>query len=253
MIKDKKGNPIVALKDWPGAYRMKAGRSAQELATHWLSTTGIPEDVQVLLEKRWGSVTFTEGRPELNTPLPPKGSNGGRMHDLWYTIQTDEGPVTVCVEAKADEPFDVTISEYKKKAKVALTKHPKSRAKARLGDLQSMVWSSLPVNVGALRYQLLSALTGTAIQTSKDQSRFGLLLIHTFNTAATTSLKRWQNDKELDLFLDSLSLRSDSKKYTTRSGCFCGAVDIIVPPEFSHSGMSETVVVYIAKLCTYVP
>ena len=253
MITDNKGRPIVTWKDWPGVARMKTGRSAKELATHWLYTTGIPDDVQALLEKRWGSVTFSEGCPEYNTSLPPKGSNGGRMHDLWCTIQTREGQITVCVEAKADESFDVTIGAYEKEAAQTFALNPRSRSLERLGDLKSMIWLSPPVNVGSLRYQLLSALAGTSIQTSKDASSCGLLLIHTFNTAATTSIKRWQNDKELDMFLDSLSLQQQRKKYTTRNGYFCGTVEVRVPSEFSGSGNVERVLVHIAKLCTYVP
>ena len=256
MLTHKNKKPITTWSDWPNATHMKDERSAKELAKHWTRTSNIPDDVERLLHTRFGTLELKKGNgiPELGTQLPPKGSNGSRMHDLWLKLHHDEAiTVTVCVEAKADEPFDQDIAHFQKQAQATLAKNPKSKQFERLQILQKMLWpTGTPSNIGTLKYQLLSALTGTAIQTLKDGSQYGMLLFHIFNTSDTLSIKRSRNDRDLYAFLDSLSLHTHRKHYTTREGHFFGRAEVHVPTDFSPTGKPRTVHVEIAKLSTFI-
>ena len=245
------GRAIEKWTDWPGKDRMQSGRSAQSLAEHWTSCTNVPSDVQALLDARFGSVRLTAGEPEYGTSLPPKGSRGPRMHDLWLMGRTNEEQVTICIEAKADESFDQTIAEYKLSAKKALSKRPNSQMEERLGHLQEMVWSrGVPPSLDELRYQLLSALSGTAIQTEQDGSQIGVLLFHVFETDKTTSQRRFANDQDLFRFVETLDIRPPPANATTRKGHFIGSVAVRVGADFTLDGVETSVIVHLAKLVT---
>ena len=247
------GRPIAQMSNWPHEDdKWKVGRSAMELARHWTGPDMVPLDVRQLLEAEFGSIHVLEGQPEKATSLPPLHSRGPRMHDLWLKGRLDEDrQVTICVEAKADESFGETVAEYQRAAVAALKKSPNSKMKARLGLLQTMIWGqSLPGVISSLRYQLLSALTGTAIQTLTDQSAMGILLIHVFDTSATTAANRHRNTVELATFLSTLTITPSQT--TTRKGHVLGRVKVTVPADFSPGGTAETVEVHVAKLTTVI-
>jgi hypothetical protein len=241
---------ITRCTDWPHEdAKWKAGRSAMELAKHWTGTRVVPADVDELLTAEFGSVHLVLGQPEKATSLPPKRSRGPRMHDLWLKGSlADKRRITICVEAKADESFGETVAEYQTAAAAALRKSPNSKMLARLCILKNMIWGqNTPVNVTSLRYQLLSALTGTAIQTLMDKSDIGVLLIHVFDTDKTTAANRYKNDVELMDFLCTVTLRPS--RSTTRKGHFFGRVTIIVPAD-SPNEKAHSVEIYVAKLTT---
>ena len=110
------GKPIRGLNDWPRPKRpdlhWKAGRSAMELARAWFrGKTGAPpaELMRVLKSvPDLKDLAAEQATPELVTGLPERGE--GRNHDLWLLAGTAKEKITVCIEAKADEPFgNVTV------------------------------------------------------------------------------------------------------------------------------------------------
>lgn len=251
LILSHSGTPITHLTQWPHRHgQWQAGRSAMELAKYWVAGAQmIPVELNALLEAEFGPIHLKRGEPEKATPLPPKGAHGPRMHDLWLKGSLeDERSLTICVEAKADESFGETVAEYQTAATKALRGSPKSKRQARLDILKSMIWGETPpINLASLRYQLLSALTGTAIQTQRDESDVGVLLIHVFDTDKTVAANRYKNEVEFTTFLNSLPLQPSTS--TTRGGHVLGRVSVAVPASSTEKN-SSSVEIYIAKLTT---
>ena len=261
LINDK-GNLITHLDDWPRPKKegqWQCGRSAMELARYWTDTHlcgSVPPDYRELLEPKFPGIKLHEGRPEYATALPPKGSSGPRMHDLhlWGTGPT--GSMTVCVEAKADESFGQTLEEERRKAQKDLLSNPRSEKKTRLEDLLECVWGvrQLTELLSDLRYQLLHALAGTAIQTLKDMEKAeesacgtGVLLIHVFETDKTQWRKLEENRRDLDKFARALP---DVTILVTGilPGCLYGPTKVSVPADSTPSGCPTLIDVYLGIL-----
>ena len=96
-------------------FHWKPGRSAMELAKSWFreERPSPPSEFTALLvsEPRLQELKLLRGTPELVTALPERGE--GRNHDLALVGKTPRESVTICIEAKADEPFgNETVREY---------------------------------------------------------------------------------------------------------------------------------------------
>ena len=257
MLVNAAGNKITGISEWPQPKRGQwvDGRSAKELAKHWINGAGIPSDVLELLEKRFGELTLSKGQPEFGTNLPPSNSAGPRMHDLWFLCDHSKlGTITVCVEGKADETFSQTISKYEEDAQKKWEENSQSQAVNRLVELKKMIWDRrTPPNVGDLRYQLLSGLAGTGIQAAQDGSSTAVFLIHVFETSETLSFERARNDHDLYRFVETVSESNFTKKWSTRDGHFIAKTTVTVHKDFTGTDKAKDVEVYIAKLVTHVP
>ena len=104
------GTPITHWQMWTRPkkeYQWEPERSAMELAKAWFrqSETSPPEELSQLLHssERLTTLKLLRGIPERVTSLPERGE--GRNHDLWLLGWTKQEQVTICIEAKADEPF----------------------------------------------------------------------------------------------------------------------------------------------------
>ncbi len=263
LINDK-GNVITHLDDWTRPKKKgqwKCGRSAMEFARFWTDPqlSGIvPPDYEKLLYPVFPGIEFHEGRPEWSTSLPPKGSPGPRMHDLLLLGKWPSGSLTVCVEAKADENFGETISQYEKRAVRELKSKEDSQMKTRLEDLLECVWGvRQPTgSLSRLRYQLLHALVGTAIQALIDvgkagnaPSGTGVLLVHVFETCLTKKRKLEKNQQDLERFgyaLPNVTIPATG----IVPGCLYGPAAVTVPVDFAPLGCPTLVNVYLGKLAT---
>ena len=148
-------------------------------------------------------VALTEGWPEHVTALPQRGE--GRNHDLLLVGYRDGCAVVVSVEAKVDEPFGERIGDYWNRARKS--KKP-TRAPERIEALVSMVFGS-----GAcpdaepwslLRYQLLTAVAGTAIEAAQRQADTAVLVIHEFLTHNAEAGRVSDNAQDLGNFVSVL-------------------------------------------------
>lgn len=259
-----KGSYITMLDDWPEPKNMSQwedGKSAKEFARFWTETHScgsVPSDYQELLERGFPGIKLQGGRPECTTSLPPRGSRGPRVHDLHLWGSWLSGTLTVCVEAKADEPFDDTISQYKVNAKKELESNPRSRQKERLGDMLDSVWGVRKPTESqySLRYQLLHALVGTAIQALIDvrvagtaSGGTGVLLIHVFETDKTERHRLEKNRRDLERFAHELPNVAIPETGIAH-GCLYGPAEVSVPADFKPLGYSSIVDVYLGKLVT---
>ena len=255
-------NRISGIDDWPRREdKWSSGRSAKELARHWTETHlcgTIPPDYTELLCPAFPGIEFYVGQPEFPTSLPPKGSKGPRMHDLRLWGTWHSGSLTVCVEAKADESFEETIGTNWVEAKKTLASNKSSLKKRRLEDLLECVWGvSEPSSLHCeLRYQLLHALVGTAIQTLIDANETeesacgnGVLLIHVFETNRTKREGLKRNQQDLESFIRALP-RVAIPATRVMPRCLYGPAKVSVPADFVPSGLPTVVNVHLGKLTT---
>lgn len=178
-----------------------------ELARAWFRIPGptCPDELLALFASHplTTGLELTDGRPESVTPLPERGE--GRNHDLWLRGRARGGRTTICVEAKADEPLGEPIG---RQLKTARRRQPNTGVPARARALLGLLFQRECVPEAApwrdLRYQLLTALAGTAIQAVSDGSRLGILVIHEFHSADSDPAKLQRNQEDLDAFLGLL-------------------------------------------------
>ena len=224
------GSPIDKWEDWSrprSDYQWKRGRSAMELARAWFRTltSCCPEEIAALLESApdLKGLRLSGGRPEHVTPLPERGE--GRNHDLWLTGTTTRGKVTICIEAKADEPFGEKLG---KQIQTARKRQPNTRAAERARALLSLLLGADHNPEGApwreLRYQLITAAAGTLLQAQSDHSVAAVLLIHEFRSNHTTDEHLRSNQKDLDAFV----ARLDPSIATVAQGMMVGPIQIPV-------------------------
>jgi len=206
-----------------------------ELAKAWFRTgePSCPEEMRVLLDSHEATrgVVLLSGRPEYVTPLPERGE--GRNHDLWLLGRTPAGQVTVCVEAKAAEPFGERLG---KQLQTARKRQPRTGAPDRAKALLKVLFGGAP-NPEAdpwrdVRYQLITALAGTALQALRDGSAAAVLIIHEFQSSLTAPEKLAQNHADLEAL--TTLLVPDSPKVVT--GKLAGPIQL-GPTDLLPQGM----------------
>jgi hypothetical protein len=210
-ILNQSGASISSLAQWTRPkkdYQWCEGRSAMELARAWCPETGpvCPTDLSALLASHeWTrDIEIEEVRPEHVTPLPERGE--GRNHDLWARCSANGSPFTLCVEAKADEPFGETIGDT---CINALKRSVRTGAVRRARTLLQMVFGEMAEPdrepYMSLRYQLLTATAGTALQARLDGARRAALVIHEFQGSKTSTRLLERNAADLQAFLRALN------------------------------------------------
>ena len=188
VLTGRHGDQITDWRAWTRPkkdHQWRAGRSAMELARAWfVSPKPVwPREVADLLatHPRATGLTLVEGIPEHVTSLPERGE--GRNHDLLLLAHGERGSVVISVEAKVDESFGETIGTYWTKAKRSSAP---TRAAERIEALLSMAFgvSARPDTDPwrRLRYQLLTAVTGTAIEAVRRQADAAVVIVHEFRT-----------------------------------------------------------------------
>lgn len=208
------GTPITSWEEWTRPKKeihWKAGRSAMELAKAWFRNDILspPQELLSLLNStdRLKGIDFISGVPELVTSLPERGE--GRNHDLALVGKTENEQITVCIEAKADESFGSdTVSEYWNKAKKRRGKGESTRVPERIQSLLKIVGENEPVLTSKwrnIRYQLLTAISGTILQSKADHSSIAVLVVHEFRSTETSVEKQNENHDELVKLLSLLS------------------------------------------------
>jgi len=119
-----KGNPsrnlpIRSRADWlkhahpKSSIHVAEGRSAVELINRWTPDGGspaVPDELVALFETHelTAGATITEGFAECTTGLYQSGSP--RNHDLLLFGKRQSGSIALGIEAKADEPLDLTLN-----------------------------------------------------------------------------------------------------------------------------------------------
>lgn len=243
LILNRAGSPIFTWEDWTRPKKedhWEEGRSAMELAKAWFrgSTAECPVELDTLLRSApfLEGLRLLEGRPEFVTSLPMAGE--GRNHDLYIRADSADGKISICVEAKADEPFGNTLLDEFAKAR---KRNPGTRVHIRARRLIQIL-TGTDVNPEKspwkyLRYQLLTGLSGTALQASRDGAKMGVFIVHEFVTHKTRYELHARNWDDLAVFLRALSATLPS----LGPGRFWGPLETYTAPSIN---------LYVAKIVT---
>jgi len=164
--------------------------------------------------------------------------------------------VTVCIEAKADESFGVTVVEELRKAK----KRPVTRFPERLDwltrsllglpafkDDQLLVLSDV---VSTLPYQLLSAIGGTLLEAKLREASKAVFLVHEFRTTATVDAKLDANANALNGFLRLLhsTNKGVGEDLELEGGHIVGPISITDGPVAGAIKIPYGIPLYIGKI-----
>ena len=233
-ITDRDQKVIMDWREWSRpkrSYHWKAGRSAMELARAWFTAPApvVPPEVAAILETSpltKGTILLS-GQPEYVTPLPEPGE--GRNHDLWLKGSVADGSVTVCVEAKADEPFGDPIGHYvervlAKTARLGQGTRLPQRADTLLRIIFGQEASARTAPWNNLRYQLLTGVAGTAIQAAKDDSSVGVFLVHEFLAEAVD--REGRVPENAAAFADFIKVLSHTSEIEVTRGKLYGPYDV---------------------------
>jgi hypothetical protein len=207
------GTPITGWEEWTRPkkdYQWACGRSAMELAKAWFpdGRLSAPPELMSLLfsHPRLQGLKLIRGVPERVTSLPEKGE--GRNHDLWLLGRTQRESVTICIEAKADEPFGkYTVAQYRKTALHRREQGKLTKAPERIDALLDMIGRTTS-SWDAVRYQLLTAICGTILQAKDDSSNLAVFVVHEFHTDKTTAQNLQRNSEDNERFLTALAIPS---------------------------------------------
>lgn len=244
-IKGHAGHPIHSLRDWEN-YAMppdrkrkhwKKGRSACELGRIWTANgePAVPSELIELLNSHDATrgTVIRSGITEHETRLPPSGSHGPRCHDLALLAAQGQSAVTICIEAKADEPFGATVADELRKA----DKRPRTKFRERLDWLTRSLLglsafkgedrNSVSDEIRNLPYQLLTATAGTLLEAELRHSTKAILVIHEFRTPDDQKMER--NASELNRFVRLLLQQNGAaeEKFQLRCGQLIGPLPLL--------------------------
>ena len=188
-----------------GDAHWKDTRSAKELARAWYAglEPQMPAELGALLGANDVLRSFTPAtlRPEHESALDKFGK--GRQHDLVIYGTAGGRRVVLCIEAKADETFGLTIGEE-------LDRVPRRNAKGtfrlpqRIEALCRRVFGrTIDDELRALRYQLLHGIAGAMIEAA--QADVGAFIVHEFVPPTGPTLQSKRNHADLEGFVRTLT------------------------------------------------
>jgi len=206
-VENHRGEPIVTLADWhrlappTSPHHWREYRSAYELAHAWTEGDGakrLPAILQV--REELAGLRLERGIAERKSwfdDIPGRP----RQHDLLLNGTMNAGRLVVGLEAKADEPFDLNLAEYRA---IARRRSAGTRAPERLDRLTRAFFGATlddDPTLGTLRYQLLAALAGTLVECAHVGAAAGVVAVHEFVTPETDAVKQARNARDLDAFV----------------------------------------------------
>jgi hypothetical protein len=223
------GAPIRTLDDWkvhggPAAgHHWQPGRSARELARDWIEGDAAGLTAALLMRRpEFAGLRLSRAIAEKKTQFDDN-SRGPRNHDLLVEAITDEGPVVIGIEGKADETFDKPLAEWRQDP------NPQSGKGARVDGLTSSFFATTldeDPALGTLGYPLMSSLAGTLADAKRVGAVRAVLLIQEFVTDKTTDDKHEVNAAALDAFVRRLAEPGDVERIGDDQAWITGPITV---------------------------
>jgi hypothetical protein len=184
---------IRSIDDWyklappkGGDRQWKDGRSAKELARAWCAAgepcapTVIGQLLSPLLSTE--QLAACDGWPEHQIPIDDLPGEPPNI-DLALVGDGHHGRTAVCIEAKADEPFDDDVLSLLNAAVVKIARDERTGAVERLQRLAERIlprWETGLPHLADLRYQLLTATAAVLALARAHRAKIAVLVIHEF-------------------------------------------------------------------------
>jgi hypothetical protein len=162
----------------------RSGYSARATAFAWQEAEGFPEEIAALFasaeDVNLSKVELLLAIPEHKVYLPPMQGHPSQ-NDVFALAKAGNGDlVSIAVEAKVSEPFDLTVDEW--------LADPSRGKTERLEFLKDKLrLASLPI--GHIRYQLLHRLSSAILEAERFGAKYAILVIHSFS-----QLDEWFED-----------------------------------------------------------
>jgi hypothetical protein len=247
--------PDRRLRHW------QEGRSACELGRIWTTNgePGVPAVLTELLNSHdvTRGTVIRSGITEHETPLPPS-THGPRCHDLALFGEQGQSAVTICVEAKADEPFGATVAEeLRNSEKRRVTAFPQrldwlTCSLLGLPAFKGEAHNTVSDQIRDLPYQLLTATAGTLLESENQHSAKAILVIHEFRTSKTCDEKMERNNRELNGFLRLLLQRNGAadENFQLHRGQLTGPLPLVERPVGKLRKMPCEIPFFVGKIRT---
>lgn len=152
----------------------KADHSAQSTAYTWENANGIPDEIVRVL-KQSGPVAFHSASLALAIPeytVDLAGGSRPSQNDVFAILSGPDGLITMMVEAKGSEDFDITVGEWKKRTSDA-------GATARMADITAHIGLADDIP-GSIRYQLLHRTTSSVIEAKRFHASYAVMVVQSF-------------------------------------------------------------------------
>ena len=214
----KDGQEIRSVDQWfelappkGGPRQWATGRSALECARSWFADEGptVPAELIALL------VSHPDTNGAVVRSITPEQQvrfdrlrGEPRNADVVALADHPAGTIAISIEANADEPFDLPVDQVLAHLVRTIAGDERTNGVARI---QQLARSLLPPpepgtsNLGALRYQLLTALAGAIAFANANDAARAVLVIHEFVNGRTDHTKHRGNTHDLDAFVARLT------------------------------------------------
>lgn len=154
--------------------------SALEAAASWelaaQRQSGIPEEIEVLLDHAFGIPELLFAVAEHKVPLP--GWNKDSQNDLWGLVKTESGTVSLAIEAKVNEGFGDSNLEAWLKGTGSV--RSRENRKARWDFLRSNLPDTQDDEYQKVAYQLLHRTASAVIEARRFGLKHAACIIQTF-------------------------------------------------------------------------
>ncbi len=136
-------------------------------ALSWEAASGLPGEIAALLGPE---PELLLAIPEHRVPLP--GGARDSQCDVFALVRVGSSTLAVAVEAKVDEPFGPTVSEWLKDASPGKL--------ARLGFIQELLGLDGPLSAG-LRYQLFHRTAAAVVEARRFGTDAAAMIVQSFS------------------------------------------------------------------------
>ena len=171
-------SPADRAEDWQQLlakpYHWKTGYSAKSLAYSWTEAQGFPAEVAEALRDSsipaLQDTQFLLGFPEYDVPLP--GGNRPSQNDVFVLARSNQGLVTIAVEGKVSESFDLPIGK-----RFASPSPGETERLTYLCNLMELERADLD----GIGYQLLHRSASAIIEAARFGATQAIMLVHSFS------------------------------------------------------------------------
>ena len=156
----------------------KHGYSAFAIAARWEqgaeSDAGLAPEVAAVLASRFETPVLVLAVPEHKVALP--GGVTPSRSDVWALVRSGRELISVAVEGKAEESFDVTVGEW--------LAH-ESRGRATRLDYLVGLFGLEGKDLAPIRYQFLHRLASAVLEAERCGAGHAVMLVHSFSRKRT--------------------------------------------------------------------